>query len=68
MRILRLVIGAIAAYQALVYHDKITGALAAFLLFQAITNTGCCATNTCSTPLNKVAKNSTQDIEYEEVK
>ena len=41
MRWLRLVLGGYIAYQAILNHDPLAGMIAVFLLFQALTNTGC---------------------------
>jgi hypothetical protein len=33
----------------------LSGLLAAFLLYQVVTNTGCCAANGCAIPAKKIA-------------
>ena len=53
MRVLRLVIGVFIAGQAIKTQDVFSGLIAAFLLFQAVTNTGCCGAQGCSTPYSK---------------
>jgi hypothetical protein len=68
MRWLRLALGVFIMVQAIQRHDGFAGAIAIFLLFQAITNTGCCGSGGCSVPLNKQASNQTDDAQYEEVK
>jgi hypothetical protein len=51
-RALRLIFGLIIAYQAINHKDPIAGFLAAFLLFQVYTNTGCCGSS-CAIPSSK---------------
>ena len=51
-RALKLVFGLIIAYQAIIHKDPIAGFLAVFLLFQSLTNTGCCGSS-CTIPSNK---------------
>ncbi len=50
MRWLRLGLGALMAVQAWQMHDTLSGLLAGFFIFQAVSNTGCCANNNCSIP------------------
>lgn len=50
MRWLRLGLGLLLAVQAYQMHDTLSGLLAGFLFFQALTNTGCCGNNNCSVP------------------
>ena len=68
MRGLRLVLGVIFLMQAIEMRDIITGLIATFFLFQAVTNTGCCGTNGCAVPVNKTKVDDIQDITFEEVK
>jgi hypothetical protein len=51
-RIIRLVLGLIITYQAIIHKDPVAGLLAFFLLFQSVTNTGCCGSS-CAIPSNK---------------
>lgn len=67
MRWLRLVLGSIIAVQAIQQHDSLSGIIAAFFLFQAITNTGCCGSQGCGMPMRKTTA-TTEDAVYEEVK
>lgn len=67
MRWFRLVLGLVAAYQGVVMHDGLSGAIAAFLLVQAVTNTGC-GGGACMTPPVKKATLSTDEVEFEEIK
>lgn len=67
MRIIRLTLGSMIVYQAVVYHDSIAGLIGGLLLFQAVTNTGCCGTSSCSTPISKVDKQK-EETNFEEIK
>ena len=68
MRLLRLVLGVFIAVQAVKMHDTFSGVIAAFFLFQAVTNTGCCGAQGCSTSIPKNNANTIEDVAYEEVK
>ncbi|MEO8759306.1 MAG: hypothetical protein ABI448_00320 [Bacteroidia bacterium] len=68
MRVLRLGFGIFIAYQALVTHDAFSGLIAAFFLFQAVTNTGCCGSQGCSTSIPKNNVDKIEDVEFVEVK
>ncbi|MGN6601332.1 MAG: hypothetical protein ACTHK8_02720 [Ginsengibacter sp.] len=68
MRWLRLVLGIIAGIQAIQFHDTLLGFLSAFLLFQSLTNTGCCGAGGCSVPRQRQEPTKTEDTTYEEVK
>ena len=68
MRILRLGLGIYISVQAVETQSMISMIFAVFLLFQAITNTGCCGSNGCSVPIKKNNSDKTEVIEYEEVK
>ena len=70
MRFLRLAVGAWALTNGIMQKDFLLLGLSAIVLFQAITNTGCCASGNCSTPTSK--KTNTKDVlkepvEFEEV-
>ena len=68
MRGLRLVLGIIIAIQAIQMRDAMSGFIAAFFLFQAIANVGCCGVNNCIVPEpNRIAE-EIEDIEFSEVK
>jgi len=54
MRWLRLGLGIVAAVQAIIFHDTLLGFLSAFLLFQTVTNTGCCGAGACAVPKQKM--------------
>jgi len=68
VRWLRLLLGLYLAYQAFILKDGFSGFLAAFLLMQAITNTGCCGTAGCSVPTQKYNEDKLGNIEYELIK
>lgn len=68
MRWLRFGLGGFLAIQAVQTQDGILGFLATFLLFQSITNTGCCASSACSVPITKNKNETIEDIEFEEIK
>lgn len=62
-RWVRLGLGIIVGVQAVQMHDGLLGLLAAFLLFQTFTNTGCCAYNSCPAPKSTNEKPKEQDEE-----
>ena len=68
MRWLRLGLGIFITIQAIQHHDTLSGFIAAFFLFQAVTNTGCCGAGGCSVPTRKNNTDKVQEIEFEEVK
>ncbi|MFN8358046.1 MAG: hypothetical protein U0Y10_26525 [Spirosomataceae bacterium] len=67
MRWLRLGMGAYGAIQAIQLHDTLTGLIAAFFLFQAITNTGCCGATGCSSTNIQEPVQEVEEIHFEEV-
>jgi len=68
MRFIRLALGFYIGFQAFETQSIISGLLAAFLLYQAITNTGCCGANACAIPTKKNNTDKTEEVEFEEVK
>lgn len=68
MRWLRLGLGIFISVQAIQNHDPLSGFIAAFFLFQAVTNTGCCGANGCAVPVPKNLSEKPVDAEFEEVK
>jgi len=68
VRWLRLGLGIFFSVQAFQDHDAISGFIAAFFLFQAVTNTGCCGANGCAVPMSKNFSEKTGDTEIEEIK
>lgn len=51
MRWLRLVLGVYMAFQAVALQDTFSGVFAAFFLFQAFSNVGCCGVGGCAVPM-----------------
>lgn len=68
MRWLLLGLGVFIAIQAIQTQDKLSGFIAAFFLFQAVTNTGCCGSNGCSVPTSKNHSEKIDDVKFEEIK
>lgn len=68
MRILRLGLGIYIAIHAVETQSMISAIFSVFLLFQAISNTGCCGSNGCAVPIKKNNSSKTEEIEYEEIK
>jgi hypothetical protein len=68
IRWLRLGLGVFIAIQAIQNQEWFSGVIAAFFLFQAITNTGCCGTNECSLPATKKSEEKIEGVEFEELK
>jgi hypothetical protein len=68
MRWLRLGLGIFIAIQAIQTHDTLSGFIAAFFLFQAVTNTGCWGVGGCAVPINKNNSSEIQDVVFEEIK
>jgi hypothetical protein len=68
MRGLRLLLGFVFAYQAIIQHDTISAFLSVFLLVLAITNTGCCGVQGCAVPQKQGKELLVEDTTFEEVK
>lgn len=69
MRILRIVLGAMLIIQSVQMNSWPAGLLGGFLMFQGITNTGCCGASGCGVhQYNNKKKGDIKSIEYEEVK
>lgn len=68
MRWLRLGLGIFIAIQAIETNDTLSGFIAAFFLFQAITNTGCCGSARYTVPATKRNSNKIEDVIFEEIK
>lgn len=66
-RALRLVFGTYAAIQGIINQDFLSGAIGALFLYQAFTNSGCCAGNACASTPMKDSVQQTDDVEFEEV-
>lgn len=67
MRWLRLVLGLFISVQAVQNHDTLAGTIAALLLLQVVTNTGCCGTQGCAAPMNKNKSADLEKVEYQEI-
>ena len=68
MRVLRLSLGLFIAYQAVKTQDAFSGLMAAFFLFQAISNTGCCGAQACSSASFNTKEPKAEALIYEEIK
>lgn len=68
VRILRLSLGVSFAVHAIQAHDTISGVVSAILLFQAVTNKGCCGTSGCAAPVNNKSDKNLNEVEFEEIK
>lgn len=68
MRWTRLAIAVLAAIQAISMKNAGVGIIAAFFLFQAITNTGCCGVGGCAVPKQKKVNDEMDNISYKEIK
>jgi len=68
MRLMRLGIGVFFAIQAIQMHDGLIGVIAALLLFQVASNTGCCGANVCEVSSRKKPSDKTYDVSFEEIK
>ena len=67
MRFVRLALGVYIGIQAYQTQSILSAILAAFLVYQVITNTGCCGANGCAVPLKEKNNDTVQDVEYEEI-
>jgi hypothetical protein len=67
MRFVRLTLGVYIGIQAFETQSILSGLLAVFLLYQLVTNTGCCGANGCAIPTNKSNTDTTEDIKFEEI-
>lgn len=71
MRLLRLVLGLMAAVQAFLVADVVLGFLAIILLTQAVLNVGCCGAGACDTnqvwAKQKSPKAPLEDVTFKEV-
>jgi len=68
IRILRLGLGIYITVKAVETQSILSGVVALFFMFKAITNTGCCGSNGCAVPTKKSNSDKIEDIEYEEIK
>jgi len=68
VRWIRLLLGILLTFQAVALSDSFAGMVAAFFLFQALTNTGCCGAQGCAVPTKRAEVNEVNEITYEEIK
>jgi hypothetical protein len=68
VRLLRLVLGVWIGVSAIQKQDVLLGFISTFLLWQAISNTGCCGTSGCSAPQSKANQPSKTEVNFEEIK
>jgi hypothetical protein len=68
MRVLRLGLGIICAVQAIQMHDFLSGGIAGVLLFQALSNKGCCGPAGCAAPFTATEADENAPVHYEEIK
>ncbi len=69
MRIIRLALSLVIVVQSIQMHDPLFGIFGAFFLFQALSNTGCCANGSCATDLPANGNPKTiENVEFEEIK
>jgi hypothetical protein len=66
MRWLRLGLSAVIAYESIMTHDLLFGALSSVLMLQAIFNVGCFTGGACFVPQKKDREQ--KQINYEEIK
>lgn len=63
MRWLRLALGLFMSFQAVALQDTFSGVFAAFFLFQALTNFGCCGVGGCAVPMTPRKQQNTNPPE-----
>ncbi|MFZ2905180.1 MAG: hypothetical protein WAZ98_03145 [Cyclobacteriaceae bacterium] len=68
IRLVRLGLGIWISVEGIRSSDVLLGFMGGFLLWLAVSNTGCCGTYTCPTPETKTNPPQTDDIYFEEVK
>lgn len=68
IRWIRFGLGTSLIIQGIVYKDTISGLFGALLFYQAITNTGCCGVNGCTTEVNPKNASAGSITEYVEIK
>jgi len=67
MRIIRLAIGIFIGVNAIIMHEALSGIIATIFLFQALTNTGCCA-GSCAMPSRKTNNQNQSETLFEKIK
>ena len=71
MRLVRLGLGIMMVVMGIQGHDWAIGLFSVFFLYQAVTDTGCCGSGGCNTPVGRkemARYDDTTPIEYEEIK
>lgn len=68
MRLLRLGLGIYIAVQAVQTLSVLSGVIALFFIYQALTNTACCGSNGCAVPIKKSSSDAIEEVEFEEIK
>jgi hypothetical protein len=68
MRWLRLAVALFIGIQALQTRDAFAGFVAAFFLFQALTNTGCCTSGSCQTNTKQKKSDTSEEVTFEEIR
>ena len=71
MRVMRLGLGIMMLVMGIQSKEWAIGLFSVFFLYQAITDTGCCGSTGCNTPVDRKGTVKYQDsapIEYEEIK
>ena len=68
MRWIRLALGLIFVVYSLRMQDSLSGFMAVLFLFQAVFNTGCCGSRSCSMPQTGTNTVQSKEIEFEEIK
>jgi hypothetical protein len=68
IRLVRLGLGIWMSAEGIRSSDVLLGFMGAFLLWLAVSNTGCCGTYACQAPDTKTTLPPTDDIHFEEVK
>ncbi len=67
MRLLRLGLGIVAGIQSIQMLDFLSGIVALVLLYQAISDTGCCGSAGCA-PVNRSQAPESNRVSYQEIK
>jgi len=68
MRLIRLGLGLFVGYNAWQESSGLVGLLAGVLIFQALSNTGCCGSGGCNLPAKPARQDQLEKIVYTEVK
>ncbi len=66
IRWVKLGLGLVVGIQSIQNHEPVLGFLSAFLLFQAIINTGCCGAGACAVSKTKNTSEKIEEVKFEE--